>query len=284
MRVTVVCTLPNVATNVYIDEVTAREVVVTAMIGDQQITTTQLKADAIDGMKITGVEIIGGEIKTTEVAAAVAARMGPATIWDNGNTYPGIGFVKIGTNDQYPAGMYSADGTNLSIINSSAGVGPASASIHLISPKGTPARAAIASEDVRIDGSNAVEITSLSGFTTVNGYAIDSTPWNPLTCAGTWTNYTGGGGYLGGIRCRRVGQMLVIQGMIKNSATATNTTITTLPAEFIPQFTTLAPVTCGSATTARGVGHIIVSNAGTVTYDSGLANPTFVAINISIPL
>lgn len=54
MRLNIFWYLPNTLANLYVDEVTAREVLVSAHIGNGAITTPKLQATAINGMTITG--------------------------------------------------------------------------------------------------------------------------------------------------------------------------------------------------------------------------------------
>lgn len=98
-----------------------------AYIDDFQIRRKaegQLLVDGvIDGKVVRGVTVIGSEVKTSETTGAVTARMGPQSVWDpvSVKTQPGIGFSKIGTNDAYPAGMYSTDGSTLFMQQSNTG-------------------------------------------------------------------------------------------------------------------------------------------------------------------
>ena len=48
---------PNVATKMYVDEVTCYEVLVSARIGDGEVTAAKIKGDAIDGKTITGATV-----------------------------------------------------------------------------------------------------------------------------------------------------------------------------------------------------------------------------------
>jgi hypothetical protein len=107
------------------------------------------------------------------------------------------------------------------------------------------------------------------------GYQIDVSPWQPMALVGSWANYSGGGGYIGGIRCRRVGTMLVVQGMVKSGSGQ----ISTLPTGYMPQFSVIRPVIAAGAAAS-----IAISNTGQITYLSGPVAPSYVAINEIIPL
>jgi hypothetical protein len=71
----------------------------------------------IDGQTVRGATIIGGELKTTETANAICARLGPITAYDpfTGGLKAGIGFQKIGATGSGPS-MYSNDGQDLYIM------------------------------------------------------------------------------------------------------------------------------------------------------------------------
>lgn len=113
-----------------------------------------------------------------------------------------------------------------------------------------------------------------------SGAPADTTAWSTATLAGAWAAYVGGGGYFGGLRYRRVGNSVQIQGMVKSGSG----TITTLPAAYWPPYSTLTLAVCGTGTTARSVAYIVYSDGGSLTYDTGLAAPTFVNINHIFPL
>jgi hypothetical protein len=164
MRVTVVCTLPNVATNVYIDEVTAREVVVGAVIADDAITAAHIQADAIDAMTIRGATIIGTDIATSDTLNAIAARMGPTAAKNptNGQLTAGIGFQKVGFQEGAPAGMFSHDGQSVGLTQSQPSGSIGGATMYLGSTKGK-------TDYISIDGYNGVELNSANGAVKIQG-------------------------------------------------------------------------------------------------------------------
>lgn len=108
-----------------------------------------------------------------------------------------------------------------------------------------------------------------------------TTPWVNLTLATGWSAYVGGGGYYNGLRYRRVGKNLQIQGMVKSGAAGS--TIATLPLEYRPQYTTM---TVNEANAAGTLAVVLVQDtvSGLITYRSGPAAPTYLNINVMIPL
>jgi hypothetical protein len=111
--------------------------------------------------------------------------------------------------------------------------------------------------------------------------------WVALTMLNGWTAYVGGGNYYSGLRARRVGHNIQVQGMIKNGAVGS--TIANFPAGLIPTDASMHTVVAGNGTVARGTSYLIVgvSTRGSVanlTYDSGVAAPTFVSIDLLIPI
>jgi hypothetical protein len=113
--------------------------------------------------------------------------------------------------------------------------------------------------------------------------------WVTLTMSGAWVAYTGGGNYYQGLRARRNGNNVQIQGMVKNGAIGV---IASLPLELTPLYTSLQTVVAGNATSTRTVAYLVISGKGGpngtvpggITYDSGISAPTFVDINLELPL
>lgn len=99
--------------------------------------------------------------------------------------------------------------------------------------------------------------------------------WTNATLQNAWVAYAGGGGYFNGLRYRRVGDLVHIQGMIKSGAVGT--AMTTTPVGFRPDATILMPVTANAVGT---LGSVSWDNAGVLNYASGPAAPGFVNINI----
>ena len=126
-----------------------------------------------------------------------------------------------------------------------------------------------------------VDISGSAGVS-VNGLSIDSSDWAVVPLSGAWVSYAGGGSYYGGLRARRVGETIQIQGMVKSGAAGT---MGTLPMDLAPRYTSLRLVAAGTATTPRQNAYIIIGGGtGIITYDSGPTAPTFVSINEFIPL
>ncbi|WNO25844.1 minor tail protein [Arthrobacter phage Altadena] len=112
-------------------------------------------------------------------------------------------------------------------------------------------------------------------------------PWIPITLLNGWTGYTGGGNYYNGLRVRRVGRSIQVQGMIKGGAVSS--IVGNFPSDLIPTDSAIHVVACGNTTTARSVGYFITGvstrgSAATLTYDSGLSAPTFVSIDFLTPI
>jgi hypothetical protein len=77
MGLEVAFTQPNVAAKMYVDEVTAYEVLMSAHIGEGQVTATKIKGDAIDGKTITG-----ATVRTAESGARVQLDMSGLRAFD----------------------------------------------------------------------------------------------------------------------------------------------------------------------------------------------------------
>jgi hypothetical protein len=103
--------------------------------------------------------------------------------------------------------------------------------------------------------------------------------WTPATLTAAWVAYVGGGGYYNGLRYRRVGDMIQVQGMIKSGAAGS--AITTLPVGFRPSYSVMQVCEANAAGTLAVV--LFDSTTGVVTYRSGVGAPTYVNINISFP-
>lgn len=108
--------------------------------------------------------------------------------------------------------------------------------------------------------------------------------WNNATLQNGWTTYSGGGGYeTQYFKYRKAGAHLEITGMIKNTsvvANGTNAIIMSIPVGFRPKKSIITPC-WGNA----GACALVVSAlTGDLAYYSGASNPTFVSVNIRIPL
>lgn len=64
--------------------------------------------------------------------------------------------------------------------------------------------------------------------------------WKQLVLEGAWLTYTGGGGYRPGIRYKKVGNTVTLEGAVRSGAAASN--LTTLPVGAAPVGTFMAPV------------------------------------------
>lgn len=103
--------------------------------------------------------------------------------------------------------------------------------------------------------------------------------WAPLTLATGWAVYSGGGGYYSGLRYRKIGDNIQIQGMVKSGAAGS--TIATLPVGFRPQYTVMQVCEANAAGT---LAVVLFQDAATgiITYRSGPAAPTYLNINVII--
>lgn len=99
--------------------------------------------------------------------------------------------------------------------------------------------------------------------------------WTKLANASGWSDYTGGGGYRGGIWARQLGGNVQIAGMVVGGSNL----IATLPAALTPVYSAMYPAVAVAA--ACGV---TVKNDGTIAYLYGPASPAYVNITLTIPL
>jgi hypothetical protein len=117
--------------------------------------------------------------------------------------------------------------------------------------------------------------------------------WTTLTLLGSWAAFTGTGNYFPGLRARRQGDDLQIQGMVKSGAAGT--VMATLPSALFPAYSAFRPVVAGTASVPRNIAYVSVTGTdgtnmtgtghGNIYYDTaGPAAPTFVSIDITIPL
>lgn len=93
---------PDVVTKMYVDEATVYDVLVSARIGDGQIATPHLKADAIDGMVITG-----ATIQTAKTGARIVLDQTGLKGWDANN----INYLKADSSGLSVTGTLTANGT-----------------------------------------------------------------------------------------------------------------------------------------------------------------------------
>ncbi|WNM67267.1 minor tail protein [Arthrobacter phage Wyborn] len=112
-------------------------------------------------------------------------------------------------------------------------------------------------------------------------------PWVALTLLNGWVAYSGGGNYYSGLRVRRHGKSIQVQGMIKNGAAGS--IVANFPSDLIPTDSAIHIVAAGTAATPRQVAYFITGvqtrgSAATLTYDSGPAAPTFVSIDFLTPI
>jgi hypothetical protein len=241
----------------------------------------------VDGA-ISGQTITGAELNTKpDAQTGVYAQIGQFIVSNaSGTDRPGYGFVKPNST-AYKIGMFSEDGSKLSLVGSRAiSNGPADATLDLDKDesklfnynKVTISTGALyqSSEIDILSGGNVYINTGNGSDIQNNGRPVlTREAWQPMTLAGVWVNYSGGGGYLGGLRARRIGNNVQIQGMVKSGAG----TIATLPTDCRPQFSAIRPVIAAGA-----AAQITVSNDGTISYLAGPAAPSYVSINEILPL
>lgn len=108
--------------------------------------------------------------------------------------------------------------------------------------------------------------------------------WTNATFLSGWVTYTGGGGYeTSNLKYRKAGAHLEVTGMIRNPsavANGTNSLIATLPTTHRPKKSIITP--CWGNAGACAV--LFSALTGDLTYYSGTSNPTFISVNIRIPL
>lgn len=273
------------------------------LLVDGAVTGRVLSGDAINGKTIDGVTITGAEVRTAgDVETGVRAQMSQFAVSNlAGTSRPGFGFVKPdGTTSKI--GMFSEDAVKLSLVGSMSGMGFPETYVdmdrdqtHIHNPSEI-----ILATDGFMQGALRVQTTYIDldasehngkGVQT-NGHRIDVQRWFNLTLSGSWTAYTGGGNYFQGLRYRREGSNVRIQGMIKNGTVPS--TIATIPpspvndiGEYLPDrpdYTGLYLCAAGTAASPRQVSYIVVGNNGVITYDAGPSAPSFVSIDISVPM
>lgn len=112
--------------------------------------------------------------------------------------------------------------------------------------------------------------------------ALDAieTDWQPLTLTAAWVAYVGGGGYYNGLRWRKVGTNVQIQGMIRSGAAGSF--ITTLPVAARPEFSIMQVCEANAAGTYVTV--LIDTTNGNMSYRSGAAAPSYLNINMFYPV
>lgn len=194
---------------------------------------------AIDGKTITGATIIGGEVRTTEQAGSIAARMGPTSVYDpfGGTVKAGIGFSVAG-NTQDPAGMYSPTGTDLTLTQ---GGTPNSGSLAYMEI-GNNKTKTYAWDTATIVGHNGISLEpqlgavnvagNLSVTGTLNGVNLSSTTSTAITYSNGWTDF--GAGY-GTLRVKEIMPgVVLLQGMPKPGTKSDGVVIGTIPTAFRP--------------------------------------------------
>lgn len=102
--------------------------------------------------------------------------------------------------------------------------------------------------------------------------------WTAATLSGAWVAYVGGGGYYNGLRYRKVGDMIHVQGMVKSGAVGSS--IATLPSGFRPQYSVMQVTEANAAGTLAVV--LFDAATGAITYRSGPAAPSYLNINITL--
>jgi hypothetical protein len=111
---------------------------------------------------------------------------------------------------------------------------------------------------------------------------ISAGRWKALTLQNAWVPYTGGGGYnTSGLRYKREGRMVTLEGTVKSGALST--VIATLPTEAVPEYTNMYPVNAnGTLGMVRIDGK--QGTPGAVTYFAGGAAPAYMPIHIKFEL
>lgn len=109
--------------------------------------------------------------------------------------------------------------------------------------------------------------------------------WTPLTLINGYGAYTGGGGYYSGLRASKNGNIIRVNGIVRNPTTGDpRTTIAVLPIGLRPMYSVYQPVTTGNAAGGIIIGNVTISSTGAITYQNGSTDPTFVAFNFTMPI
>lgn len=103
--------------------------------------------------------------------------------------------------------------------------------------------------------------------------------WTDLSLTAAWVAYAGGGGYYGGLRYRKVGDMINLQGMVKSGAAGSQ--IAVLPVGWRPQYSV---ITACEANAAGTLAMVLIDNVGIITYRSGAGAPAYLNLNIWFPV
>ena len=115
---------------------------------------------------------------------------------------------------------------------------------------------------------------------TLATYNSWESPWTRLTLSGAWVDYVGGGGYRQGLFARRSGTNIQINGMIKSGAAGS--TICSLPANFKPGFSFMQICEANAPGTLATI--FVDGSTGSLTYRSGPGAPSYLSINITVPI
>jgi hypothetical protein len=105
-----------------------------------------------------------------------------------------------------------------------------------------------------------------------------------LTLQNAWVPYVGGGGYSQtGLRYKREGKTVTIEGTVKSGAAGT--VIATLPADAQPLNTAMYPVNAAGAVGMITIqGSLNTSVAGQIQYFLGAGAPNYMPIHIKFEL
>lgn len=107
--------------------------------------------------------------------------------------------------------------------------------------------------------------------------------WIKLTLTTPWAEYTGGGGYKGGLWVRKNGDNLQVYGMVKSGAVGSSIAdFSALPSALLPTYNQLQPCIANSAATAATVQYDPTVKA--LKYASGPAAPSYTQFNMLLPL
>ena len=102
--------------------------------------------------------------------------------------------------------------------------------------------------------------------------------WGEVTLGSGWSPRTGGG-YYPGLRVRRLGGTLEINGVVQGGTSGSMIGLITNP-RLRPTYNTFVVTTLASG----GLGQAYVGSNGTIMHSYGPDKPGFLAINVSIPL
>lgn len=125
---------------------------------------------------------------------------------------------------------------------------------------------------------NRVVVAKARGQATVLG-VLGDTAWIEVPLGNGWSPRTAGG-YFPGIRVRRRGTLLEVNGAVQGGAASSVIGVIPDGRGLRPKYATFVPSTLASG----GSGQCHISTGGNITHSYGTDAPGFLALNVTIPL